>query len=192
MMANPKKTKRLDARRNRDKILTTVAQMIRENDDVEAMKMTAIAKHAEVGVGTLYRHFENKSILCQAVIDNQIDEMLADIRTFLSEQTNAPLYDRVHGILAIFLTLKENNLNLLNFIEKNGLKINAMSGAPFYNDLYQYIQREMEKESEIVDIELKIDMLLNAFSSDMYMFERFTRGYSKDEYLKKLLNIYLK
>lgn len=192
MMANPKKTKRLDARRNRDKILTTVAQMIRENDDVEAMKMTTIAKRAEVGVGTLYRHFENKSILCQAVIDNQIDEMLADIRTFLSEHTNAPLYDRVHGILAIFLTLKENNLNLLNFIEKNGLKTNAISGAPFYNDLYQYIQREMEKESEIVDIELKIDMLLNAFSSDMYMFERFTRGYSKDEYLKKLLNIYLK
>ncbi|HEC2145062.1 TPA: TetR/AcrR family transcriptional regulator [Staphylococcus delphini] len=191
-MANPKKTKRLDARRNRDKILTTVAQMIRENDNVEAMKMTTIAKRAEVGVGTLYRHFANKSILCQAVIDNQIDKMLADIRTFLSEQTNAPLYDRVHGILAIFLTLKENNLNLLNFIEKNGLKTNAISGAPFYNDLYQYIQHEMEKESEIVDIELKIDMLLNAFSSDMYMFERFTRGYSKDEYLKKLLNIYLK
>lgn len=74
MMANPKKTKRLDARRNRDKILTTVAQMIRENDNVEAMKMTTIAKRAEVGVGTLYRHFANKSILCQAVIDNQIDK----------------------------------------------------------------------------------------------------------------------
>ncbi|HEC2158711.1 TetR/AcrR family transcriptional regulator [Staphylococcus delphini] len=191
-MANQDKTKRLDARRNQDKILTTVAQMIRENDDVEAMKMTTIAKRAEVGVGTLYRHFANKSILCQAVIDNQIDEMLEDIRTFLSEHADAPLYDRIHGILEIFLTLKENNLNLLNFIEKNGLKTNAISGAPFYNDLYQYIQHEMEKESAIVDIELKIDMLLNAFSSDMYMFERFTRGYSKEAYLKKLLNIYLK
>ncbi|PCF76456.1 TetR/AcrR family transcriptional regulator [Staphylococcus delphini] len=191
-MANQDKTKRLDARRNQDKILTTVAQMIRENDDVEAMKMTTIAKRAEVGVGTLYRHFANKSILCQAVIDNQIDEMLEDIRTFLSEHADAPLYDRIHGILEIFLTLKENNLNLLNFIEKNGLKTNAISGAPFYNDLYQYIQQEMEKESAIVDIELKIDMLLNAFSSDMYMFERFTRGYSKEAYLKKLLNIYLK
>ncbi|HHU6751114.1 TPA: TetR/AcrR family transcriptional regulator [Staphylococcus pseudintermedius] len=191
-MANQDKTKRLDARRNQDKILTTVAQMIRENDDVEAMKMTTIAKRAEVGVGTLYRHFANKSILCQAVIDNQIDEMLEDISTFLSEHADAPLYDRIHGILEIFLTLKENNLNLLNFIEKNGLKTNAISGAPFYNDLYQYIQHEMEKESAIVDIELKIDMLLNAFSSDMYMFERFTRGYSKETYLKKLLNIYLK
>lgn len=191
-MANQDKTKRLDARRNQDKILTTVAQMIRENDDVEAMKMTTIAKRAEVGVGTLYRHFANKSILCQAVIDNQIDEMLEDIRSFLSEHADAPLYDRIHGILEIFLTLKENNLNLLNFIEKNGLKTNAISGAPFYNDLYQYIQHEMEKESAIVDIELKIDMLLIAFSSDMYMFERFTRGYSKEAYLKKLLNIYLK
>ncbi|QHW36112.1 TetR/AcrR family transcriptional regulator [Staphylococcus ursi] len=191
-MANQDKTKRLDARRNQDKILTTVAQMIRENDDVEAMKMTTIAKRAEVGVGTLYRHFANKSILCQAVIDNQIDEMLEDISTFLSEHADASLYDRIHGILEIFLTLKENNLNLLNFIEKNGLKINAISGAPFYNDLYQHIQHEMEKESAIVDIELKIDMLLNAFSSDMYMFERFTRGYSKEAYLKKLLNIYLK
>lgn len=191
-MANQEKTKRLDARRNQDKILSTVAQMIREDDDVEAMKMTTIAKRAEVGVGTLYRHFANKSILCQAVIDNQIGEMLNDIETYLSEHANDPLYDRIHGILEIFLTLKENNLNLLNFIEKNGLKTNAISGAPFYYDLYQYIQREMEKESELVDIELKIDMLLNAFSSDMYMFERFTRGYSKEEYLKKLLNIYLK
>ncbi|WP_086428701.1 TetR/AcrR family transcriptional regulator [Staphylococcus cornubiensis] len=191
-MANQEKTKRLDARRNQDKILSTVAQMIREDDDVEAMKMTTIAKRAEVGVGTLYRHFANKSILCQAVIDNQIGEMLNDIETYLSEHAKDPLYDRIHGILEIFLTLKENNLNLLNFIEKNGLKTNAISGAPFYYDLYQYIQREMEKESELVDIELKIDMLLNAFSSDMYMFERFTRGYSKEEYLKKLLNIYLK
>lgn len=191
-MANQEKTKRLDARRNQDKILSTVAQMIREDDDVEAMKMTTIAKRAEVGVGTLYRHFANKSILCQAVIDNQIGEMLNDIETYLSEHAKDSLYDRIHGILEIFLTLKENNLNLLNFIEKNGLKTNAISGAPFYYDLYQYIQHEMEKESELVDIELKIDMLLNAFSSDMYMFERFTRGYSKEEYLKKLLNIYLK
>lgn len=191
-MVNQEKTKRLDARRNQDKILSTVVQMIREDDDVEAMKMTTIAKRAEVGVGTLYRHFANKSILCQAVIDNQIGDMLNDIETYVSEHEKASLYDRIHGILEIFLTLKERNLNLLNFIEKNGLKTNAISGAPFYDDLYQYIQREMEKEAELVDIELKIDMLLNAFSSDIYIFERFTRGYSKEEYLKKLLNIYLK
>ena len=50
----------------------------------------------------------------------------------------------------------------------------------------------MEKSGNIDNMELKIDMLLNAFSSDIYMYERFTRGYTIDSYLQNLLEIYLK
>lgn len=191
-MTSKETTKRLDARRNEKMILETATKMIGENDDIKSISMSAIAKEANVGVGTLYRHFDSKSMLCRAVIDDQIDDMFIEIEHFLSQNEQASLHERVYGALSIFLELKERNLKLLSFIEKNGLKANATNAAPFYGDLYRIIQQEIEKSRIIEDIELKLDMLFNAFSSDIYMYERFTRGYTREAYLEKLLKIYLK
>ncbi|MBA8762617.1 TetR/AcrR family transcriptional regulator [Staphylococcus coagulans] len=191
-MTSKETTKRLDARRNEKLILETASKMMSGNTDIRSISMATIADEANVGVGTLYRHFESKSMLCRAVIDDQIDDMFADIEAFLAQNEDASLHDRLYGVLEIFLNLKERNLKLLNFIEKSGIKANATNTAPFYDDLYQVIQREMEKSGNIDNMELKIDMLLNAFSSDIYMYERFTRGYTIDAYLQNLLEIYLK
>ncbi|ARJ50766.1 TetR/AcrR family transcriptional regulator [Staphylococcus lutrae] len=191
-MKNQEKTKRLDARRNKKKILMTVSQMLHENSDLESINMTAIAKRAEVGVGTLYRHFASKSLLCQAVINDQISDMFDEIESFLAAYSEASMYDRIYGVLEIFIKFKERNLNLLSFIEKHGLKENSFSAAPFYHDLYRILENEIAKQDEMTDVQLKLDLLLNGFSSDVYLFERFTRGYSKEKYLNKLLEIYLK
>ena len=67
---------RSDARRNREKIVVAArACMARDGLDAQ---MDDIARAAEVGVGTLYRHFPNKEELVQALADERFDR-LADL-----------------------------------------------------------------------------------------------------------------
>jgi AcrR family transcriptional regulator len=52
---------RADARRNRERILAAARECFAE--DAQATQMDDIARHAGVGVGTVYRHFPTKSVL---------------------------------------------------------------------------------------------------------------------------------
>ncbi|MBH9580523.1 TetR/AcrR family transcriptional regulator [Staphylococcus felis] len=191
-MARETKSKRQDAQRNEKRILETTTAMIYENDSIDDLSMANIAGRVGVGVGTLYRHFESKSRLCQAVLDKQVEQMFQKIEKDLEENKEKSLYERVYIILSYLLELKDKNLNLLRFIERNGFKKHSFMGVPFYHQLYRIILKEMEKEGTIEESRLKLDILLNAFSSDIYQYERFEQNYSAETYIKKLLDIFLK
>ncbi|MEL6216458.1 MAG: helix-turn-helix domain-containing protein, partial [Pseudomonadota bacterium] len=69
---------RADARRNR-KLLLETAQALFEANGVDAVSMTAIADAADVGKGTLYRHFPNKAALCNALLDEDMHALQMDV-----------------------------------------------------------------------------------------------------------------
>ncbi|MDM8327304.1 TetR/AcrR family transcriptional regulator, partial [Staphylococcus felis] len=117
-MARETKSKRQDAQRNEKRILETTTAMIYENDSIDDLSMANIAGRVGVGVVTLYRHFESKSRLCQAVLDKQVEQMFQKIEKDLEENKEKSLYERVYIILSYLLELKDKNLNLLRFIER--------------------------------------------------------------------------
>ena len=64
---------RADARRNRDLLLSAAAQVYAERG-VDA-SLEEIARRADVGIGTLYRHFPTRDALNEAVYRREVERL---------------------------------------------------------------------------------------------------------------------
>jgi AcrR family transcriptional regulator len=65
--------KRADARRNSEKLLAAAGEAFAENGT--AASLEDIARRADVGIGTLYRHFATRQDLLEAVYIDEVEEM---------------------------------------------------------------------------------------------------------------------
>lgn len=72
---------RADALRNRQRVLE-VAQQVFATEGI-AVPIDEIARRAEVGVGTLYRHFPTKEALYAAVVLQRLEESASKARELL-------------------------------------------------------------------------------------------------------------
>jgi len=71
----PRRKPRRDAQRNRDRILEVAKQAFAKSG--ANASLDDIAKQAEVGAGTLYRHFPTRDALLEAVYHNEVDKLAA-------------------------------------------------------------------------------------------------------------------
>ncbi|HEC2203519.1 TPA: TetR/AcrR family transcriptional regulator [Staphylococcus delphini] len=168
--------------------MATTIELSQGNIDITEMTMSDIAKHAGVGVGTLYRHFESKARLCEAVMDKQVEAMFQEIDEYLEKHKSDSPYQRVFDILRHFLNLKETNFLILSFIEKSSNPAGSLIHIPFYHSLADLIKLQL-KEKNIENLNFKVDVMLNCFSSDFYYYSKHTQKLSKTEFLEQVLDI---
>src|ERR1700755_1268567 len=71
--AHTKTALRADARRNRERIISSASELFALRG--EQAHMGDIAKHAGVGKGTLYRHFPDKEALLIEVVRARFEEL---------------------------------------------------------------------------------------------------------------------
>lgn len=74
---------RADAVRNRERIVEFARELFREKG-YDAVSMDEVAKRAEVGVGTLYRHFPTKEALYDAAIQAWAETVTAAVAKALA------------------------------------------------------------------------------------------------------------
>ena len=79
---------RADRTRNRELLLLAAAEVFRSGGAQASLE--AVAKRAELGIGTLYRHFPTREALFEAVYRREI-EQLADLAEELCASREPPL-----------------------------------------------------------------------------------------------------
>ena len=72
---------RADARRNRERVLTAARAVFAEQG--RDAQMDDVARRADVGVGTVYRHFPTKDALLNALSDEMFAVVAAYVRTLM-------------------------------------------------------------------------------------------------------------
>ena len=78
---------RADARINREKLLRSAGEQFAANGPDVSLEL--IARTAEVGIGTLYRHFPTRQALIEAVYRNEVDQLCAAADGLLAEREPA-------------------------------------------------------------------------------------------------------
>lgn len=73
---------RSDARDNRARILRVAREAFAEDG---ATSLNQIAQRAQVGAGTLYRHFPNREALVLAVYQEEVDRLVGTVPELLAE-----------------------------------------------------------------------------------------------------------
>jgi AcrR family transcriptional regulator len=69
----PGRPMRVDAKRNRERVLVAAREVFAECGESTALE--EIARRAGVGIGTLYRHFPNRQALLEALYVNEVEEV---------------------------------------------------------------------------------------------------------------------
>lgn len=88
-MTSPSAATRSDATRNRGRLLDAAAELIAERgSDIDVRE---IARRAEVGMGTLYRHFPTKDALLEAALEHVFTRWAQQARAALTGQAWADL-----------------------------------------------------------------------------------------------------
>ncbi|WP_377643185.1 TetR/AcrR family transcriptional regulator [Oryzobacter terrae] len=85
----PARPRRADARRNYDRILATARVVFTEHGTDASLD--EIAKRAEVGPGTLYRHFPTREALVDALMQDWTDRVSADADAAIATGAPAPV-----------------------------------------------------------------------------------------------------
>jgi AcrR family transcriptional regulator len=100
---------RADARRNYERLVGAAREVFAESGGDASMD--AIAKHAGVGVGTLYRHFPKRINIVEAVYRTDVDELVAAAERLVEEPDP---WAAVVGWLQAFVRYAQTKRTLIN------------------------------------------------------------------------------
>jgi len=82
---NPKRRRRADAERNRERLLAAAVKAFAQSAEVP---LEDVARRAKVGIGTLYRHFPTRAALVEAAYRREVAQLCAPVAR--SPKTLAP------------------------------------------------------------------------------------------------------
>ncbi|MBZ0288240.1 MAG: TetR family transcriptional regulator [Anaerolineae bacterium] len=183
---------RADALKNRALLLETAKRLFAEKS-VETVTMSDIAKSAGVGKGTLYRHFENKSQLCHALLDQEMRDLQESALRRLQNQGEA-LEDLSWFLEQVALFVIRNTQML--FVEEPPARAEAeqnqtmpflsLLGHPAHFWWRQTIRGLLQRINPPGDLDYMADMLYVMLDARTVYFQIRALGYSADRIINGL------
>ncbi len=180
-------TLRKDALLNRQRIENKAIELFKQYG-VETISMNRISKELGIGMGTLYRHFKDKSDLCYHIIEHDFDEIIQKMNDVAASSNSKE--EKMEHSLDVFLTFKYENSDLLNCIEESNSK-SQFHQSQFFSDLFNFyydLFKDGEDDSWAI---FKTDMLLKSLSTKAYEIQKNKRQLSNNEIRDNLIKLYL-
>ena len=178
---NSDKPIRADAARNRRLLLDTATSLF-DQAGVENVTMSAIAKEAQVGKGTLYRHFADKAELCHALLDEDMRQFQTMTLAHVRECDDA--FECLHWFLeqAAAYVIEHNDL-LVEVSNQGGVD---MLSHPAHIWWRQTIIGLLARLNLDVDISYLADLLYVMLDVQTIRFQRRVQGYDVERIVSGL------
>lgn len=144
---------RIDAERNRLRLLETAKAVFAEKGS--AASLEEIARAAGVGIGTLYRHFPTRDALIESVYRNETEQLMAAATRLKGEQ---PPVEALRAWLLLFvdyMAIKHGMSEALSSLVCGASDLYATSGA----QITQAIAMLVDNATASGDIRLAVEPL---------------------------------
>jgi AcrR family transcriptional regulator len=135
----PTRKPRLDAARNRARLLATAKEVFAERG--LAASLEEVARRAGVGIGTLYRHFPTRDALVEAVYRTEHDQVIAAADDL---SANLPPVEALRAwmrLLVDYLMIKYGMMPLLNALSGGTGALFAASGVSTQATMNRLVDR---------------------------------------------------
>src|SRR5437016_4939346 len=114
LIARPR---RADARRNYAKVLAAAREAFAEGG--EDTSLEEIARRANVGIGTLYRHFPTRQALLEAVYVGEVEDLSRSAAELEAADEWEALVEWLHRFVAYLATKHALANELLNYMDRD-------------------------------------------------------------------------
>ncbi len=162
---------RADALKNRSLLLRVAAQLFQENG-VENVTMSDIAQAAGVGKGTLYRHFNHKTELCYALLDEDQRDLQQMTLARLNNGT-APA-ENLYWFVEQAAGFVWRNLDLLSVIGDTSVDFILRNRAHLWwqQTIFALLQRTNHRHTDTARLRYQADTLYVMLAPTTLDFQR--------------------
>ena len=123
----PPRKPRADAARNRTRLLDAAKSVFAERGG--AASLEEVARRAEVGIGTLYRHFPTRDALIEAVYRNESDQLVQAASDLAASRTPVEALREWMRLFFNYMSVKHGMMELLDSLAGGKSSLYAASGA---------------------------------------------------------------
>jgi AcrR family transcriptional regulator len=124
LLARPK---RADALRNYEKLLGAAREAFAQ--DGPSASLEEIARRANVGIGTLYRHFPSRQALLEAVYVDEVDALCRSAADLAGLAPWEALVAWLHRFVAYLATKQALAQELLNYVDRDATVFRTCRGG---------------------------------------------------------------
>ncbi|WP_042164766.1 TetR/AcrR family transcriptional regulator [Paenibacillus gorillae] len=165
------------------------AKLLFAEHGVESVSMHQVAKAANIGQGTLYRRYANKSDLCMDLMKDNFSTFAASIDKLLHDKKDSSVQERfnltVHHLIR-YLDEQFDWISVIHIPRHCEPDQATFFNSPPYQFLYRTYESlllEAHEKQELIelDIEFTTHMLITSFPPESFMYMKKVKGYSTDK-----------
>lgn len=185
----PHTGKKKDSQETSRLILLTAKNLFAEHG-VNDVSMHQVAKAAQIGQGTLYRRYANKSDLCMELMKDNFQKFTVQLQFTLAELHTHSVHDRLLAAFQQQIRFFDDQFEWISVIGSQQRTCESNDKMVFNSPPYQYLfttyqslLSEAQHKGEIIEIDINFTahMLITNLFPDSFLYLKEVLGYTPEQ-----------